>query len=235
LEYIKESRLHHPQLYITFGTSATKIIQELIKDVPVVFSMVSEPLQNGINVPGVSLDIDPSLKLSKLKNILPGVKRIGIIYSEKTVSVRDKLSGLCSQIDFQLIDRKIGSAKEFIETFKDISKEIDCFMMIADADVYFPKAVDFMLQESLNRKMPVIGLSSIYTKAGALISFDCDYRDIGAQTAEIALAIYTGKKPDTLTLLPRKVSFSLNLKVAEMIGIEFPAEILREASEAFGR
>jgi len=70
--------------------------------------------------------------------------------------------------------------------------------MVADTKIYFPKSIEHLLREGLSRKIPVIGLSSSYTKAGSLISFDCDYEDLGRQTAEFALRILAGERSKLL-------------------------------------
>lgn len=84
--------------------------------------------------------------------------------------------------------------------------------------------------------MPVIGLSSTYTKAGAFVSFEGNYHDIGSQVGEIALRVLGGEKPENIApARPRTVQFSLNLLVAERMGITIPSDIIKESSEVFGR
>jgi putative ABC transport system substrate-binding protein len=91
------------------------------------------------------------------------------------------------------------------------------------------------LIEAFRKTIPVIGLSSSYTKAGALISFECDYENLGEQAAEIALKILNGKDPAKIGFLePKEINFSLNLLAAQRLGIKFSPEVIKEAREVFG-
>jgi len=82
----------------------------------------------------------------------------------------------------------------------------------------------------------VVGLSSTYVRAGALISFDCDYEDLGRQAAELALGkLERERKVDTRFVRPRKVKFFLNQLTAEILGINIPPEMIEQASEVFGK
>lgn len=231
---IKEER---PDLVFTLGTKASKLVKEKIKNIPVVFSIILNPQAVvDINVTGVSMDIPPAMKLRKIKKILPEVKRIGLIYSPKTTPLYREISKTCKEFGLQIIRRKIDSGKELPDALKEISWQIDCFLMIADSEIYFPQSVEYLLLESLRGKFPVIGLSSFYTKAGALISFDCDYEDLGRQAGEIALRILDGEKPANIKpARPRKINLSLNLIAAERLDIKIPSAVIKEATEVFGK
>jgi putative tryptophan/tyrosine transport system substrate-binding protein len=109
------------------------------------------------------------------------------------------------------------------------------FPYISDPNIYLPKATEFLLLEALQKKVPVVGLSSSYTKAGAITAFDCDYDDLGKQAAELILKIINADPVAVKeTIAPRKIKFSLNLKVAERLEIAVPPEIINEAGEVFG-
>jgi putative ABC transport system substrate-binding protein len=89
--------------------------------------------------------------------------------------------------------------------------------------------------ESVKQRFPVIGLSRFYTKDGALLSFDCDYKDLGRQAGEIAMRIIEGAKPQEIhPVAPRKLSYSLNMAVAEKFGIKFTPDIVKGAGYLYG-
>lgn len=231
---IKEQR---PDLVFTLGTKASKLAKEEIDNIPVVFSIVLDP--EGLidsNVTGVLLGIPARMKLTEIKRILPDVKKIGLVCSPKTASLYQETLQSCRELGLQLITRKIDTGKEFPEAIEEISRQIDCFLMIPDAKIYFPQSVEYLLLESLRKGFPVVGLSSFYTKAGALLSFDCNYKDLGRQAGEIALKILDGEEPaDIPHSRPRVIKFSLNLLVAERLGIKIPSAIIEEAGEVFGK
>ncbi len=223
-------------IILTIGSGASKSARQNVTHIPVVFSMVLNPQEFvSSNITGVSLNIPVILQLREIKRLLPDLKKIGTIYSPETLHLYNEISQACGELDCQLISRKVSSGENISGALKSISDEIDCFLMIPDTGIYFPKAVEYLLIEGLKRKFPVIGLSSYYTRAGALVSFECDYHDIGMQAGEIALKILEGQRPDTiLPVAPGKVRFSLNLLTAKHLGIKIPEAIIKQASEVFG-
>lgn len=231
---IKEKK---PELILTLGSKATRLAKQKIKDIPVVFSMILTPeAMINSNITGSSLVIPVRMQLREIKKILPNVKKIGIIYSPERTSLQREILEASKELDYQIVFRKIISGKYLPEAFNEISWQIDCFLMTPDTEIYFPESVKYLLMEGAKRKLPVVGLSSYYTRAGALISFECDYMDLGRQSAEIAMKILDGQSPTTISLAePRKIKFSLNLLTAEELGLEIPKEIIKQASEVFGK
>ncbi|MBI4777924.1 ABC transporter substrate-binding protein [Candidatus Desantisbacteria bacterium] len=225
-----------PDIIITLGSNALKSVRQRITHIPVVFSLVLNPKElAGSNITGVSLNISGRMQLRKIKMFLPWVKKIGMIYSPDTIQMYNEMLQACKESDCRLISREISQGEDISKALKGISK-IDCFLMTPDPDIYFPKTVEYLLIEGLKEKFPVIGLSSYYTRAGALISFECDYQDIGAQTGEIALSILNGQSPDAISIAePQKIRFSLNLWTAKRLGLEIPEAIIKQASEVFGK
>jgi len=225
-----------PDMVFTLGTKASKLAKEKTKDIPVVFCMVFDPQKiTGSKITGVSMEIPAKIKIKGVKKILPGARKIGLIYSSESTAAYEEISQVCSQMGLKLIGKKIDSEKELPGALKDISPQIDCFLMIPDSKIYFPKSVEYLLLESLREKFPVVGLSSVYTKAGALFSFDCDYNDLGRQAAKITLRILNGERPaDVGPSIPTRTKLSLNRLVAERLGIKIPSQMIKEASEVFG-
>lgn len=225
-----------PDIVITLGTKASKLAKEKIKDIPVVFCMVFNPREiTGLNITGVSMEIPAEIQIKGIKEMLPDAKNIGLIYSPGSKADYGAISWVCGQMGFKLITKKVDSEEELSGALKDISSQIDCFLMIPDSKIYSPISVKHLLIQSLREEFPVIGLSSLYTKAGALFSFECDYDDLGRQAAEITLRILNGEKPgDIAPSIPKKTKRSLNLATAKRLGIKIPSQIIKEASEVFG-
>jgi putative ABC transport system substrate-binding protein len=231
---IKKER---PNIVFVLGTKALQLAKEKINDTPIVFSMVLNPgTITDSNIYGVSLDIPPEIKLKNIKRIIPGKKNVGIIYSPQSDIIYQDILHACTDLEFQLVSKKINSRKEFPDVLEGVSRQIDCFLMTPDTDIYFPKVAEHLLETSVKNKFPVIGLSSTYVRAGALIAFDCDYEDLGRQAGELALGILSGEKQvNTQFVKPRKAKLSLNLLTAKRLDIKIPPEIINQASEVVGK
>ncbi|PIX16670.1 hypothetical protein CO110_07040 [Candidatus Desantisbacteria bacterium CG_4_9_14_3_um_filter_40_11] len=226
-----------PPIVFALGTRALKLLKMRVGEIPIIVCMViNQDEINGANITGVTLSIPTMIKLQWINENLSQTKRIGLIYSIETAELVAKISQDCKKSGYEVVAQKINSGEEITWALQKIASRIDCFLMVPDARIYFPKSIEYLLMEGLKRKFAVIGLSSFYTKAGAFVSFDCDYQDIGRQTAEMAMKILNGQSPtDIPSESPRKTTFSLNLLVAEKIGIKIPPVVIKEAKEVFGR
>ncbi len=229
---ISQINAEKPQLILALGTKAVRIAQVSFRNIPIVFALVLEPeFFKEVNVTGVMMDIPARMKLEQIKRLFPGIMNLGLVYSDRTaVKAAEFLQG-CNELGLKLIAKKIDSEKQLPEAIREIKPQIDIFVMVPDTKIYFPQSVKYLLQESLKQKFPVIGLSRFYTKDGAVISFDCDYLDLGKQAGELAIKVIDGAKPANIPLvLPRKINFSLNSVAAKNLGIRFSPEIIKEAT-----
>ena len=83
-------------------------------------------------------------------------------------------------------------------------------------------------------RIPFVGPSSAWVKAGAIYALDWDFADIGQQCGGIALKIFKGVRPEAIPVEgPRRVIYTLNEKTAAHMKIEIPAEVSRRAQRSY--
>ena len=223
-----------PNLVLAAGPQAAKIIKEKISSIPVIYCCVVDPREySASNFTGAILDIPADIKLHALKKMLPKIKKIGLIYSDKTVSIFNEFSSVVGKYGFELLSQKVTTESDFANKFNSLTAADYCFIMIPDG-VYSSQTIKLVLLEGLKNRFPVVGLSPFFTKAGALLSFDCDYEDHGKQVAEIALSILNGAKPsDIKPVRPKKIKYTLNMAIAAKIGVDIAPNTEEEASAVF--
>jgi putative ABC transport system substrate-binding protein len=235
-EVSAEVNRRRPNLALTFGTKASRLATQSVARTPVIFCMVLDP--TGMfhsNSAGVMMEVSPEAKLQMIRRILPGTRRIGTVYSSETFLSYARILEECGQMGISLVARKVETENELPAAVSEVARKSDVFLMLPDTKIYTPASVKAVLLESLRAKFPVVGLSSHYTKAGALFSLDSDYDEVGRQAAEIALRILSGEDPGSIApMLPRKSRLSVNVAVAQRMGIDIPARIMREAIEVYG-
>ena len=236
-------KLRKPELILTLGSQATKIAKESIEDIPVVFSMVLNPVDSGLvdsmqssgnNLTGVSMDIPIRDQFENLKMVVPRrVKRIGVLYNPKeTGAVVAQALKVAKEMGLELIVKPVNSKKDVPEALKELCRRIDVLWSVADSTVFSPQSTRFIILHTLRNRIPFMGLSPSYVKAGALLALSWDYEDIGRQSGEIAAKVLAGKKPADLPIAaPRKIFLLLNLRTAEQIGIKIPPDVINRAKE----
>lgn len=233
-----------PDIVLTLGTKATRIALQDIKDFPVVFSAVLNPIDSGLvkslkcsgnNLTGASVDIPVKTQFEWLKEVVPNVKKIGVLYNpDETKVVINDASKIAETMKLKLIAVPVYSQKDVPKATKDLVRKIDALWAVADSTVFIPQSTKFILLHTLRMKIPFMGLSSGFVNIGALLALSCNYEDIGRQSGELAVRILAGEKPSTIPItVPRKTFLSLNLRVARQIGLNIPSHIVDKAHEVF--
>jgi putative ABC transport system substrate-binding protein len=180
------------------------------------------------------MDIPVEMKISGIKKAFPNIKRLGMLYSPNSMAAYRDIAAECAKHGLALDAKEVNSEDEFSPALSAVLSDSDCFLVTLDTKVFFSQTIRLLFLESLKRKVPVIGLSSFFTKAGAAMSFDSDYKDVGRQSGEMASKVLAGEKISAIKPShPRKYVYSLNLATAEKIGIVFPQNVVREAVEVF--
>ncbi len=243
-DVVGELKNKKPDLIITLGTDATRKIKKEINFIPVVFSMVLNPVESGLvksiqcsgnNLTGASLDVSPKMQFEVLKEILPQVKKIGVIYDpHKTGDMIERSIQPARELNLNLIKIAVTSPKEVPNAIGNLIEEMDVLWIIADSTVVSKYSLEYMLMAALKAKIPVMGYTSHMVRLGAIFCLNCDYEDIGRQAGELSCEILKGVEPNSLPVtLPRKTHLILNLKVAERLGEEIPLSLLEKSYKIF--
>ncbi len=232
----EEIRSEQPAMVLTIGLTSTLAARERMHEFPVLFTMVLDPERDGLAPPGVTIKLSMREKLHLLRRLLPNAARMGIVYSPNSEDVWKEALEEGRQEGFGVVAVKIESGEMLPAAFESIAPKIDLMMMVADAVLYAPKTVEALLLASMKHRVPVVGLSSSYSKAGALVSLEYDQEDSGRVAGEMALRVLEGSDPASLGYEhPSKILYTLNAEVAKRMGIHFPDDMLKGAEEVFGR
>ncbi|MFC2091661.1 ABC transporter substrate-binding protein [Elusimicrobiota bacterium] len=240
-EKVKES---NPDMIISFGIESTRMVFEAIEDVPVIFTMVLNPVQEGFiseanptatNFTGVSLNIEPFLQLKKITEVTPSLKRIAIMYdpskSEHIVKAAEKSAG---SLGLKLIKVPISDGKEIETALNTLKITADAIWTIPDTTVYAGVYMKHILLFSIKNNIPLIGFSSSFVKAGALFGVYSDYADIGRQTADLSIKLLNGIPVSNIPVQsPAKVNIALNLGIAQRFGVKFSDKVINSAAQVF--
>ena len=241
--YAQELVSLKPDLVFVNTSPATAAIKKATEGtgIPVVFSMVADPLGAGIvesikssgnNLTGTGcayIDI-AAKRLATLKEIDPTVKKVLIFYRPEDLSggpATEKILAAAPEIGVK-VEAVAIKKKEDIKNYLDKLKpgEVDAIMDPADS-MATAGLMEWGVEKAKELKVPLLMLSKGECEKGALASFGVDYVDLGKQSALIANQVLMGIAPtDIPTEMPRKFFFAINLKTAEAINLKIPEDVL---------
>ncbi len=235
-ELISKLKKLSPDIIHAVGTKATLAVKDQIKDIPLVFSMVLNPEASGLienmespggNISGASMDIPAYLQFEYMKKILPKTGSIGVIYStvETGLVVADARK-VAARMGIKLLGIEVNGPSEVPSAMKQLVGKVDFLWSVADSNVFTRETTRDILISTLRNKLPFMGLSPGFVRAGALVALDADAGGIGRRAADVAASVLEGQDPGKIPVhVPHKVKLVINKNTIDLLGIDVSADI----------
>jgi putative ABC transport system substrate-binding protein len=224
-------------LLLTLGTAATQRARQDITTVPIIAGLVlsADEFKGAPNISGVTLDFPVTLQLEWLRRFLPTAKTIGVIYNPRENQQRiEAASRVAHELGLKLESQQVSDTRELPTALETLAKKIDVLWGMVDELVLTPQTAKHILLFSFQNRIPFVGLSTAWVKAGAVYALDWDYTDLGMQCGEMALKVLQGTSINALPpMVPRKVVYALNQKTARHMKIEIAETLVHGAREVF--
>ncbi|HNV34572.1 MAG TPA: ABC transporter substrate-binding protein [Bacillota bacterium] len=209
------------------------------KDIPVVFSAISDPVKAKLdsgNVTGTSDKLPVEAQLDLIRRLQPEADSIGIIYTSSeinSVSTIAEYEQKAAAYGFTIMSIGIMQQSEVtLAADSLISKGVDCFSNLTDNNVV--GVLPSMLEKTREAGIPVYGSEVEQVKIGCVAAAGIDYFELGRQTGAIAARIL--KKEAKASEIPYETiseyGIYINSSALEEMGIMVPSDIADRAIEA---
>jgi putative tryptophan/tyrosine transport system substrate-binding protein len=232
-------------LIVTSGEGPTQAAKDATNTVPIVFTLVGDPLAAGLvrnldepeaNVTGVSgLQTELAAKrLEILKTMVPSLRRVWFIHYGGDLTANRTIVGArdaAPRVKVELLPRAVLNAQELAQAVAEI-RPGDGLLAPEIATLDIPVEV---LKASLKSRIPAIFTSALWVGHGALASYGPDYYAQGVQAAGQVARILLGAKPaDVPVEGADRIELAVNLKTADLLGVTVPRSVMLRA-ETFRR
>ncbi|MBU5691915.1 ABC transporter substrate-binding protein [Vibrio cholerae] len=231
----------NPDVLVGIATPTAQALVSATKTIPIVFTAVTDPVgaklvkqleQPGKNVTGLS-DLSPvEQHVELIKEILPNVKSIGVVYNPgeaNAVSLMELLKLSAAKHGIKLVEATALKSADVQSATQAIAEKSDVIYALIDNTV--ASAIEGMIVAANQAKTPVFGAATSYVERGAIASLGFDYYQIGVQTADYVAAILEGKEPGSLDVQVAKGSdLVIKKTAAEQLGITIPEAVLARAT-----
>ena len=181
------------------------------------------------NATAVLLKTTARQQLQWHRKVLPDHHRIGVLYdpaiNQKWV---DEARRQAARLGLMLIAIGVDSAKKLPAALKQIGRDADSLLAVTDKTVYSAKTAKSVLLFSFRNRIPFIGLSEAWVKAGALYALDWDYPALGRQSAELALKILQGQLAGDIRIQhAHEKIYRVNPKTVKRMKLTLPASLMK--------
>jgi len=232
-------------LIFTSQEVATQAAKDATETIPIVFTLVGDPLGAGVvsnlarpgsNVTGVS-SLQTELiakRLEVLKTVAPGVRRVWLVYYQVdlgTTPMVTKALEAAQRMKIELAPKGLLDAGDLKRVLTEV-RPGDALLAPEGSN---PDLTIAIIERSRALRVPAVFGTALWVGYGGLISYGPDYYAQGIQAAGLVAKILRGVRPQDLPVEgAEKIDLAVNLKTAELLGLTVPRKILLRA-DAFRR
>ncbi len=232
---------------VAIATPVAIAMANTIKDIPVVFGTVTDPLGSGLvsdlshgekNVTGMSDYVDTVKQIQWFKEVT-GITRLGYIYSSNEANSASSLELVkkgCEEAGLELVTQSITNSSEVKQAADTIIERVDGLYLTTDNTVF--SALPSVVQVFQDAKKPVFSADVTGAQSGGiLMASGFNYYKAGRATGEIVLKILSGTKPEEIPVRfmtePSDSDLLLDLDAAANCGITLSPELVESANMIF--
>lgn len=184
----------------------------------------------GKNVSGTT-DMNPiKEQIDLLVKLVPNARKVGVLYtsSEDNSIVQAAIAKkVIEELGLTYVEVTVTNSNEVQQATQSIVEKCDAIYIPTDNT--FATAIPVVHGVTSVSKTPVICGEAGMVKSGGLATLGISYYDLGYQTGLMAVKIFDeGAKPATMSIeFADKFDYAINGTVAEEIGVEIPADLLK--------
>lgn len=231
-------------LVLAVGTVSALLAMEELKQIPIVFTAVTNPVTSGIarqwekpgnNITGSSNWVRSEYKLKLFSELLPSLRKLGVIYNAQNpvpVAEVSDAEKIAQTLGITIIRANYSCQEEVATAVENLLEQgIDALWAPIETCLY--KNLDHVGRISIDHKLPVFSSTPTgvdVTPAGksvAMLGVTVNYRMLGRRSAHTAIEILTqGTNPGDIPVQTLQPIVIINVFAAEAIDFAIPASFM---------
>ena len=242
----KELVSQGPDLIITNSTPVTGAVLRETRSIPVVFTVVSDPVGSGFvktlarpggNATGL-INIESSLAekwIEVLAQIAPHIKRVAVMYNPKTAPYAEyylpRLNAAAERLGITSFISTVTTPKDIEEAILELSRDRKSGLVLMTDSFNFVNR-NTVIAAAARRKVPTVYYDGQMVADGGLISYGVDITELFRRVAVPVDRILKGAKPAEIPVeQPSKFEMYINAKTAKTLKLAIPQALLLRADK----
>jgi putative ABC transport system substrate-binding protein len=235
-----------PDILLGNGTPATVALKQATTTIPIVFSVVNDPVSQGIipsmahpggNITGFSF-LEYSMvgkSLEMLKRIAPQSIGVAIMFNPETYPYYEihlkSFESVARQLSLNLSAAPVKNVAEIDETFAKLGQQPGVTVLVTP-DPFMLVHRDAAIRAAAQYRVPTSYSYRQIVREGGLTTYGADAGDIFLRSAAYIDRILKGAAPGDLPAqAPVKFETAFNVKTAKALGLDIPPDLLALADE----
>jgi len=231
-----------PDIIVAIATPSAQAVASASKDIPVVFSAVTDPLgaklvpsltKPGGNVTGLSDMVNVKQHLELMKEFVPNLKAVGVPYNPgetNSVSSVAALKVAAAEMGIEIVESAAPKSSDVMIAAKQLVGKVQAIYCPIDNTII--SAVESVIKVGIDSQIPVFAGDTDTVSRGAVAAVGYDYFDLGRQTGDIVVRIIKGEKPGQIDVkMAEGTNLFVNPKMAAKMGVKIPEAVLARATK----
>ena len=227
-------------LLVGITTPATLSLSNATKDKPIIMAGITYPVEAGLiksennpgnNITGVSDRTPIKQQLEVMKQILPKMKKVGILYTaseDNSVKQAQEAEKLAKELGLEVKVSTVANTNDIQQVTETLAAETDAIFVPIDNTIASAMATVVKVTDA--KKVPVFPSSDTMVADGGLLGIGVDQYKIGIETAKVIAKVLKGADTKTMPIvLANEGVIYLNEAKAKQLGIEIPQDIKDKA------
>lgn len=217
-------------LNLAIATPAAQALQNADSSTPMVFTAITDPKSAGLvsstskpdkNATGVTDMVDVKGQIDFTHKLFPKAKKIGLLYNaaEANSVVQIKIAKAeIKRLGLTPVEKTAASTNDVQQAAEALASQADAIYIPTDNTAAAAMATIGKVSEST--KTPVVNADATMIKLAGVATVGINYKDLGIQTAKMAVKILKGKKVSSLPVeKPAKTRLTTNAKRMKLFGL----------------
>jgi putative ABC transport system substrate-binding protein len=227
-------------LILVLGTSAAVALAQEVRDVPIVFGMVHDPVESkiasgwkssGNNTTGSSPKVNVTKIIAVLKQIAP-VKQLAVVYTpgEKNSELQLKeMQAEQSASGIKIVPVPIANKDDAARLLDDVVRSVDAVYLSGSTGV--DKTLPIIVEKTTKAKIVTISNLEDRVEMGAMIGVYSNAAAVGQLAGEKAAKVLKGAKPSSIPIETlKRYDMIVNMKTVKATGVQIPQSLLQSAT-----
>ena len=232
-ELVKKFAAARMDLIFTVGTHATLATLQEIKDVPIVFAQVYDPVEAGIakdwhssgnNTTGATTKIPMSKLMDTLKLFLP-IKDLAVLYTPGEKNSEEQLRDLQenqAKYGIKVVPVPLTKPEEVKQLLPIVLRTTDALYITGSN--FVDSQITTIVDMATKAKIVTISHLEDLIEKGVLLGVGPNSYQVGRLAGSKAVEIFKGAKPSSIPIeTPKQVEVMLNLNTANAGNFHIPA------------
>jgi ABC-type uncharacterized transport system substrate-binding protein len=204
---------------VAVGVRALAELRARKTGVPVVAAMILR----GPEIQGagqINLDVPLGAQLSAVRALLPHALRVGLLRGPALAWIPpETLESQGRKEGYTVVVADCDGPVRLLKAVAWLKDKVDFLLCLPDPDLYNAVTIQPLVLAAIEDRLPIVGFSPGFVRAGAVAGVYPDYRAAGRQAGDMALRLQRGEASGGEEY-PIRLRTAVNQRVMRLLGLD---------------